>query len=133
MGAGTARVGLAGQRRAEQAARAGGERVWAGEREAGRRRLLWLAARARGDSLVEAWPAAGLGDLLRRRPLALEPASASRAGTHPPRTLARRSPRTGAGHAVSAGVSSRDDRGPAPPAPHALSDPRPAPGTVPAC
>lgn len=85
---------------------------------------------------VEARPAAGLGDLPWRRPLALDPASAGRVGTRPPPKLARLGSWTCAGHAVASGMSSCDDRGPAPPALHALSGPRPeklAPGTVCAC
>lgn len=61
-------------------------------------------------------PAAGLGDLPRRRPLALDPASADRAGIRPPPTLAGPGSGTCAGHIGAAGMSSRDDCGPAPPA-----------------
>lgn len=66
---------------------------------------------------VEARPAAGLGDLPWRRPLALDPASAGRAGTRPPPKLARLGSWTCAGHAVASGMSSCDDRGSRAPGP----------------
>lgn len=85
----------------------------------------------------EARPAPGLGDLSRRRPLALDPASAGREGDRLPPTLAGLGPRTCAGHAVAAGISSCDDRGlslPDPQAVSGVSGPRPeklASGTCP--
>lgn len=62
---------------------------------------------------VEARPAAGLGDLPRRRPLALDPASAGRAGASPPPTLAGPGSRTCASHTVASIVVPRS--GPARP------------------
>lgn len=76
----------------------------------------------------KARPAAGLGDLSRRRPLALDPASAGRAGNCPPPTLTGLGARICAGRAVAAGMSSCDDRGPTLPAPRALSGLRCTPG-----
>lgn len=82
--------GPACQRRAEQAARAGGERAGAGESPGTRRRPrpgvepAGTCGRKGAGRRVEARPAAGLGDLPWRRPLALVHASARRVGTRPP-------------------------------------------------
>lgn len=52
-GSGSARAGLAGQRRAQQAAWAGGQRAREGEREAGRQGAPAAGTRACGDLRAE--------------------------------------------------------------------------------
>lgn len=130
-GAGAARAGLAGQWLQSRPRGRVASGLELGSERPDIRRLLRLGARARGDlgrrdtgRRVEARPAAGLGDLSRRRPLALDAASAGRAGTCLLPKLAGPGPRTYAGHAVAAKRPWR----PCPGAPSPSRPVRPTPG-----